>query len=162
MPETGTSSMHESSPTSSLGPPGTRSGKNIESVRPCSLLTDTELARFGEFEEGNYRPYGTGRNCTWNGVRESASEKVPLVDLIIQDNAGIDVVPDLGGGLRSGRTNGTGREVVQTSNDGGCVVSVAVGEGSRVDVVVSYPDAGQACDMANQLAEIIDPKLPVG
>ncbi|WP_157606454.1 DUF3558 family protein [Saccharomonospora cyanea] len=135
--------------------------QSIKQVDPCSLLVESELDRFGEFGQGEYREYGTGRNCRWQADREGASEQVPLVDLIVEDNAGIGLLPDLGGGRQTGSA-GSGRSVVRTSNEDGCVVAMAVGESARVDVIVSMIELDNACSIAEELVDIIDEKLPLG
>ncbi|WP_197319411.1 DUF3558 family protein [Saccharomonospora sp. NB11] len=148
-------------PTGESSPGGSREGSSLEQMDPCSLLDGAELNRFGEFGPGEYRDYGTGRNCRWQADRDGASEKVPLVDLIIEDEAGVDVLPDLGGGLQTGKA-GSGRSIVRTSNEDGCVVAMAVGESARVDVIVSMVELDSACSITDELVDIIDEKLPLG
>ncbi len=140
---------------------GGSGGESIEKVDPCELIEDGELSRYGEFGQGEYRTYGTGRNCRWTGVRDNASEDVPIVDIVIEDNAGVDVLPDLGGGLTEG-TAASGREIVRTYNQTGCVAAMAVGIGARVDISVAQDDVQSACDLVDELVDIVDQRLPLG
>jgi hypothetical protein len=136
-------------------------GESVETIEPCELLEDGELSRYGEFGPGEYRTYGSGRNCRWVGLRDAASEDVPIVDVVIEDNAGIDVLPDLGGGLTEGAA-ASGREIVRTYNETGCVVAMAVGANARVDISVAEDDLQSACDLVDELVDIVDQRLPLG
>jgi hypothetical protein len=135
-------------------------GQVIKQVDPCSLLTGSELSRYGEFGQGEYRTYGTGRNCRWQADRDGAAEKVPLVDVIIEDESGVQSLPDLGGGRQSGRAE-SGRDVVRTSNEDGCVIAMSVSENTRVDVIVSMVEVNDACSIADGLVGFLDRKLPL-
>ncbi|NIJ14587.1 hypothetical protein FHU38_004988 [Saccharomonospora amisosensis] len=136
--------------------------RGIDSVDPCSLLTDSEVAAFGKYQEPNARQVGTARGCDWNPVRENAQQKLPLISFSVRDNVGVDGVVDLGTGLQRGEMD-SGRGVVRTTTpDHGCLIAMAVGEDARVDVVVGAVEPDKACDIASRIAEIIDPKLPMG
>lgn len=150
----------------SSAPAATSSGSvssGIDSVEPCSLLTDGELSEFADYEDPESRFSAGARNCRWTPIREKAQQRLPLINLDARDNVGIDGMPDLGTGLQRGRMDGSGREVVQTTRpDEGCIIGMAVGEAARVDVVVGTVETDKACDIASRIAEMIDPKLPMG
>ncbi|WP_084258480.1 DUF3558 family protein [Saccharomonospora iraqiensis] len=136
---------------------------SIHDIAPCSLLDMSTLDRFHEFREGvpkltiDDEPY-----CTWAGIREEASGgNVPTVMVVIYPDSGIGEMPDKGGGLREGETK-NGRRVVQTMTESGCTVGLAVGDGSRVEVAAGFLGEESSCDLADELVEIIDPKLPEG
>lgn len=133
----------------------------IDAIDPCELLTPSELTKFGNFEEPEPRFSGGARNCRWGSKRTSAVGDLPLINIDVRDNVGISGMPDLGGGLHHGQMAESGRKIAQTSKEIGCVLAMALDEGARVDVVVSGIH-DQSCDMAAKLAEIIDPKLPLG
>ncbi|WP_083940276.1 DUF3558 family protein [Saccharomonospora saliphila] len=144
----------------SLGQTG--SPGNVRKVDPCSLLTAAELDEFGDFGDPTARVAGQGRSCMWQEAADSAAGKSSLVDVIVFDNAGTDAVPDLGNGRRNGSIDSSGRDVVQTANEISCVVSLAVGADSRVDVILSHADEKTRCEHAARLAEQVDEKLPLG
>ncbi|EHR48670.1 hypothetical protein SacmaDRAFT_0363 [Saccharomonospora marina XMU15] len=129
---------------------------------PCSLLTDEELSEFADYKQPESRFSAGARNCRWRPIRENAQQRLPLVNLDARDNIGVEGMNDIGSGVRKGQLGGSGRAVAQTSNEEGCVIGMAVGEGARVDVVVSAVGPDKACDIASRIAEIIDPKLPMG
>lgn len=135
----------------------------LRAIEPCSLLDPGEIATFGEFEQGSegVRSDG-GRQCHWEGVRQSAQEAdVPNIYVVVEDNSGIKDLGNVGDGARSGVMESSGRAVKETWNETGCVVGLAVGESSRVDVIVAHPDREQSCAMANEISELVDPKLPM-
>lgn len=105
--------------------------------------------------------------CSWNVPLESASDTdAPIVDLIFREDLKVDDVVDLGDGIQSGSTDATGRGVARTSGinpiseSPACLVAMDIGNGSRLDVQVGL--TAEPCDIADQLVEIIDPKLPQG
>lgn len=136
---------------------------DINDIAPCSLLDISTLNRFHKFREGvpkltvDDEPY-----CTWAGISEGASDdNVPTVMVVIYADSGISEMPDEGGGLRKGETR-SGRRVVQTMTESGCTVGLAVGDSARVEVAAGFLGEKGSCDLADELVEIIDPKLPEG
>lgn len=152
-------------PSSSAVSPSPGSETQLSSIDSCSLLTAEELREFGEFEEGVNKIVGSGRVCEWKEVRDSEGRSATLI-ATIRENGGLDTIEDQGFGLRNGKTNTTGREVKEIPTSIGCVVAVAVNEGQRVEVGTSKLGGGldkqEACQMAGEVAELIDPKLPLG
>lgn len=137
--------------------------RKLDSVDPCSLIDDSELNRLGNFEDGRegVRKDG-GRQCSWRGVRESASAERPLsLYIVLRDGSGVDDLSDIGSGTRSGVTEDTGRRVKETWNKGGCVVGLELRPNARVDAIATAPDTVKACDTANELVKLIDRKFPV-
>ncbi|WP_084789329.1 DUF3558 family protein [Saccharomonospora iraqiensis] len=152
--------VEESEP---LRTPSVQQRAGLRAVEPCSLLDPGETATFGEFEKGSegVRSDG-GRQCHWEGVRQSAQEDgVPSIYVVIEDDSSIEELGNVGDGARSGVMKDSGRAVKETWNETGCVVGLAVGNSSRVDVIVADPDREQSCAMANKIAELVEPKLPM-
>lgn len=88
------------------------------------------------------------------------------IDVAVRDRQGIKDATDVGGGLQKGKM-GSGRPAVQipfpADQGGDCILALAVGETSRVDITASaVGDAKTACDIVSQVADIVDPKLPKG
>lgn len=149
-----------SSPQASASATPSAAAADIDAVEPCSLLTDDELAQFGEFKAPDEKEVGTARTCTYLAERTSASNEQASVGFAVRDNVGVADLTDHGYGVQEGQTVTTGREATQAKTDDGCTVALAVGEGARVDTVVLGMDPNKACATANKIAEIVDPKLP--
>ncbi|WP_198010166.1 DUF3558 family protein [Saccharomonospora halophila] len=136
----------------------------LGAIDPCSLLEPAELSRVGDFEQGveGLRRDGS-RECHWTGVRQTAHQgDVPGIYLVVRGDSGLDEFGDIGSGVRTGTTEATGRRIKQTRNEDGCIVGLAVGVGGRVDAIATQAGPERSCDMANELAEIVDPKIPEG
>ncbi|MEU3274035.1 DUF3558 family protein [Saccharomonospora sp. NPDC006951] len=131
-------------------------------LEPCTLLTAPEITEFGSFEEQPREDSGLGaRSCSYLPARGNGStESRPTVGVDIRDEQGVSAVNDAGDGIRQGTVGD--REAARTSGPGGCIIAMAVGGASRVDVAVTGIDAGDACDIANEVADIVEPKLPEG
>ncbi|WP_082245309.1 DUF3558 family protein [Saccharomonospora azurea] len=140
---------------------------DAQSIDLCSLLTESDLAEYGTFdgpEERELRGYAV---CSWADEKASASDmEAPLIDLMFIGDRGAADVVDLGDGLQNGKTENTGRELVKTSGVDSvtgapvCVIAMSVSDGSRLDVTVGR--TADPCDLAGQLVELVDPKLPRG
>ncbi|MBB2933409.1 hypothetical protein FHX82_000429 [Amycolatopsis bartoniae] len=67
-----------------------------------------------------------------------------------------------GGTITDGKVNSRTARQLQTVN-AGCILTLAVTPNSRVDVsvvVAASPNATEACQIASNIATIIEPKLP--
>jgi hypothetical protein len=123
-------------------------------LEPCDLLTAEELTALGlpsePFEEGELGP---ARRCQWQASGGNG------LDVAVMDDLGIDEV----------QSENTPRPLTIGSHDaaeydgvlGTCVVAMAVTDSSRVDVLgTAGGDMNKACDVANQAAKLVEPKLP--
>ncbi|WP_141630134.1 DUF3558 family protein, partial [Saccharomonospora azurea] len=138
---------------------------SLSGVGPCSLLTVQELGAFGDYAEGVERTVGTGRVCEWKEVRDSEGHSATLT-LTLRENGGIADSLDQGYGERNGSMEGTGRPAKEVPTDVGCIVALGVGDGERAEVGASKLGSDltpqDICDMVGEVAELIDPKLPLG
>jgi hypothetical protein len=81
--------------------------------------------------------------------------------VVVRDKAGLDDIPDSAGTLSPGTQNG--RKAVRIKNDsGGCTIAMAVGTGARVDVTVVSTDLAAVCEIADKVADVVEPRLPKG
>lgn len=152
------SSSRSAEQSSSPNPPPDAGGTSA--LDPCSLLSYSEVSRFGEFEPEPKADEGLGaRSCTYLPVRTDASDS-PTLGVDVRDAQSVDTVNDEGMGIRFG--NVAGRKAAQVPARGGCIVALETGPGSRVDVGVTGIDANEACDLASQLADVVEAKLPEG
>lgn len=159
------------SPHSSAGvSPGVSSPASSEpatSVDPCSLLTLSELSRYGDFHGPDESTLQGDPVCSWRVDKESAADvEAPLVDVTFLDSYGVSDVVDMGDGVQSGTTNTTGRKLAKTSginpvtDTPDCLIAMEIGEGSRLDVMVGF--TAEPCELAGQIVEMVDSKLPRG
>jgi hypothetical protein len=130
-------------------------------LEPCSLLSADDLAEFGDFKDGVQNDGGGARGCEYDRKIENASDDADVVGLLIRDTQGVDEVQDLGDGVQTGSVE-SGRKAVQTSGNGSCIIALAVGENSRVDAGAVAGTEERACQIADAVAAIIEPKLPEG
>jgi hypothetical protein len=130
-------------------------------LEPCSLLSADDLAEFGDFKDGVQNDGGGARGCEYDRKIENASDDADAVGVNIRDSQGVDEVRDIGEGVQTGTVAG-GRKAVMTSGNGGCLIALAVGENSRVDVGTVAGTEERACQIADAVAKIVEPQLPEG
>ncbi|KMS85688.1 hypothetical protein ACZ91_40900 [Streptomyces regensis] len=80
--------------------------------------------------------------------------------MAVRENGGVDQMTDFGRGVQ--RSSENGREYAQSAGNGGCTIAISVTKSSRVDIQVSGIDDLKACDMANALVEVAEPRIPQG
>lgn len=122
-------------------------------LEPCDLLEAQDLTALGLPSENDQQDIGPARGCQWQA---SGSHTVT-----------IGVIDELGIGEVQSQTTPEpktvgGHDAVQyTGGAGVCAVAIAVSDSSRVDVSgVAGGDMTRACQVANQAAELVEPKLP--
>lgn len=162
--ETGTASpaSSPSAPAGSTGAPSPSSGAaSTASLNPCELLTAAEVASFGQFKAPDQKELGGARVCSYLRVLTSASDESGGITVAVRDSQGIDSVNDAGGGKTKGNVNG--RTAVQApSPPAACTLALAVGTAARVDIVTTATDPTKACNLASDVADKVEPKLPKG
>lgn len=142
--------------------PNTPGENDLRSVNPCTLLTEEELNQFGEFEKPRLRERSRKQSCEVDG-KFSNDEVSPSLGFVVRYYKGVYEFRDLGGGLERGQIS-SGREFVreETLPDLNCTMALAIGENSRFDIMVIGEKQRHPCDVAEEMAELIDPKLPGG
>lgn len=128
---------------------------------PCELLTSADVTSFGQFKPAEKTELAGARSCRYLKNLQSASDESLSLGVGIRDSQSIDTVNDAGGGTTAGNVNGR-KAVEAPSPPAGCTLALAVGSAARVDVVVTSTDATKACDIATQVADKVEPKLPKG
>lgn len=137
-------------------------GDGVASVDPCALLTEEELSQYGEFKEPSPDQLPSGaRACDLDRV-PSIDNRGPILGFVVRGDRGVDDFRDLGSGVDRGQLD-SGREFARegAENNKDCTMALAVGEQARVDIEV-FGARSNACDVAAELAEIVDPRLPQG
>ncbi len=143
------------------------SGQVTEPVDPCSLVTQEEMSQYGDFEGPESRTLQGSPVCSWTESAGSVSDDdAPLVDFMFLENRGISDIVDLGDGVSEGVTDTSGRALARTSGINQvteapeCLISMEIDDASRLDVLVGFTE--EPCELAGQLVEMIDTKLPRG
>jgi hypothetical protein len=140
--------------TTSPGRPGASSSP-VRNIDPCALLTPIEANSVGVAEgKRDDSSAGTSRSCelvasgTFN-LRINVFDVLGTKD--VQSRGEIKPLPPIGK-----------HQAVQTIDGGACATSIATSETSRVDsVVVARGDTTKACQISMQVAQLVEPKLPV-
>ncbi|NYI92872.1 hypothetical protein HNR02_006247 [Amycolatopsis endophytica] len=139
--------------------PPSPSPTGLAALNPCDLLSATDRSTAGLTSLGEEKTIGTARACDWTepatfGVTVTLAEDAPLASLEIDKGTGKRVTVGEHKGFRvSDRRAG----------DGTCAVLLGIGDESSVQVDVTnagFEDTSLACDRANTVARLIEPKLP--
>jgi hypothetical protein len=120
-------------------------------INPCTLLTADDIQGLGITPRGP-DTLGGSRGCSWTKNGQY------VVGFSVLDHLGIDQA-NSGGNPITNHPVGShdGRQFEGAL--GGCAVALAITETSSVDVVVGG-DQTQECQLADQFAQLIEPKLP--
>lgn len=155
--ETGQSQESTAPETSSQSeePSATEPDSPLADVKPCDLLT-TQGATALKVDAGQERQVGEARTCRWRVEGATLDDSFTL-DLGLYDERGID---DVSGTNIQQKTIGSHDAVTFTDATGGCIVSIATGESSRADSLASGGDVQRGCQLAAQLADLVEPQLP--
>jgi hypothetical protein len=147
-----TTTSKGTTPSTSTGSTNPLAGKD-----PCSLLTPSAKATLG-VSGGEKSNAGSSRGCKWQ--LRAASGDLNLFAIDILDRQGIKDLPPAAKQLADVGTH----KAAQTSGNGGpgsCSVIMGVGDKSRVEsTVVAGTDTQKACDLALQMAKLVEPELP--
>lgn len=128
--------------------------EELAALDPCSLLTDAERADL-ELSAGEPDDVGGGIGCRWRGPEESSGGIIWATRGFDDLNAEGRTVTDLSIGGRDAR-------MLENDVGGVCSVDLAVTPSSTVTTTTVHDDADFACARAEQLARLIEPKLPKG
>ncbi len=152
-----TPSAPASSEGSTSANPG---GATTSSLDPCSLLSASDLASYGTFGEPRTQQADGARSCGYILNTQNASDPQLSVSVDIRDSQGIDSAGKGKSPIPS-QVNGRKAAVIPVGSQS-CILAMAVGDTSRVDLSVGADDSTKACDVATKVANIVEPKLPKG
>jgi hypothetical protein len=145
--------------SSGAGTTSSGAGSSLKSIQPCSLLSAAVVSQY-QLAQSDTIPGTGGRPCNWQNTTD-ASGIGYVVDLTVRDSQGTKDFNSEGNTVTSenvGRHQGL---QAITNAGGGCDVTIGVTDSSRVDIeVVAGTDTNHACDLANQLAKLVEPQLP--
>jgi hypothetical protein len=142
-----TNTASESTPNSSAAP------GPLANMAACSLLTSADVSALGVTSAGTeFDASKTSRSCQY---LKSGSFTISAA---IFDDHGIQDVT--GRGTLTSLTIGS-HEAVQGMSGGLCAIAIKTSENSRVDATgQTNADQKASCDLAHQVAEILEKKLP--
>ncbi|EIE97871.1 DUF3558 domain-containing protein [Saccharomonospora glauca] len=139
----------------------TKSGLSA-TLEPCELLIpDADMARYGSFHEGRYREAAGARLCSWQRQDDATAKSGLVISVGVRDSQSVDTLTDVGGGINSGEVNGRSAAEAPDPRYGSCTLAVAVDDHSRVDIgITAMDDVNAACDVAREVAYLVEPRLP--
>jgi hypothetical protein len=121
-------------------------------IDPCTLLTDPEIQQFGLLPNGRDTAAG-GRDCNWLKTGQYS------LGVEVFDHEGLDQLSSVGRTITNYPVGAhDGRQVL--SQDGGCAVYLRLTQNSIVAVAAVDVRNTQSCQLADQYATRIEPKLP--
>lgn len=158
---TGTSGNANPTPTGGSTPTNSSDqASGLKDVKPCDLLSESEVTGLGLKYPGKAKQVGTADSCDW----------------AVSGNGGLQVGVRTNSGVKN--LNLDGEKITQTkvgkyestkveAQDGAkntCTFAIAVSESSSVVVIGSLTltseDTAAACERSSKAAELIAPKLP--
>ncbi|HEV7649096.1 MAG TPA: DUF3558 domain-containing protein [Actinophytocola sp.] len=131
-------------------------GPSLNQIEPCDLLSGEDLSRLG-LGDGEEADFGDSPGCDWSksadfGVLIGLSPDLGAEEANLQ---GATPVPVTVGSHDAFRVEEQGGAM------GSCAILVVVSDSSYVDVTTTAgDDTPKACDKANEVAELVEPKLP--
>lgn len=151
------------SATSAAQPSAT--GGALDGLRACDLLTASEAEPLGIAEPGvdNGALAGTGTSrCEWSKPFVNGDGGFAL-SVVVRPEQTIGTVKVLSGwSSENGEFNGRSARILKQVRAGGasCMLAIALGESSRIDIGATGDSTDQTCGLVNDVASIIEPKLP--
>ncbi|EHY90554.1 DUF3558 domain-containing protein [Saccharomonospora azurea] len=159
-PQTSSSAASSTSTNGSPNQPGGISA----SIDPCALITPAEdLTEYGRFSTGpasnDEAPGET--SCSWQKEREDPLDESLIVGLIVRANQSVGTVNDVGGGVTDGEINGRTAAEAPNPQFHDCTLAIELDADSRIDVLVTaMDDVNAACEVAREVAYLVEPRLP--
>lgn len=148
-------------PSASSAPAGSGETPDSEELEPCSLLSLSDIEEFGSFQPPAEKKTGGLRHCAFIGERQNGeSGRIPSIGVGIRESSVGEAV-DVGLGVEEATFNSREAALIPDP-DGGCIIALALTETSRVDVGVTGIDTEEACQLVEQVTEIVEPRLPGG
>jgi hypothetical protein len=150
-----------SAPTSS-DTGGSGGSASTTSLQPCDLLSSSVQSQFGLSKSDSISIPGA-RPCNWRKNVDENGLNGLSVEIDVRDQTGLKDAVTTGFTVTPDNVGSHQGEMLRLNAGGSCVVTLGVGDSARVDVVIAAgTDTNRACDVANQLAKVVEPQLPSG
>jgi hypothetical protein len=161
-PTSGAAPVSSGGSTSSSGGSGTSGGSALAALQPCSLLSSSVLSSL-QLSQTDSGTANGARSCSWQKSVDANGLNGYAAGVDIRDSQGLKDVNTSGSTVTSDQIGSHQGQQLQSTDSGDCIVAIGVTNSSRVDVTVNAEtDAGKACQVANQLAKVVEPQLPSG
>jgi Protein of unknown function (DUF3558) len=145
-----------STPSSSSG------GSGLAALQPCDLITASALTQYQLSKTGSGNEEDA-RTCTWQKSVDVNGDGGYTTGVDIRENEGLSDVVSSGYTVTDDQVGSHQGKQLQATGGGTCAVAIGVTSKSRVDVHVSGAgDTSQMCQLANNLAKVVEPQLPAG
>lgn len=135
-------------------------GKALDSVDPCSLITQQEITKNGWQQPTTVNAPG-GRACRWERPDDGTTIDGYAAQVVIYDDAGLDQLNTAGGTVSNYPVGDYQGKLFQEADN--CMVSVGTSSTSRVDIYVnSRLGIEQGCKLVKQVAPLVVAQFPAG
>ena len=135
-------------------------------INPCEVLTDSELASFGDY--GDKTRDSLGKNtarCKWFNFTMEPNQTTlkPQLNITVTHKTRFRPA-DPEEGQRPGKT-ASGRSFKEWESDTTCTVRMPVfkkpsrKKTGTIDIAVSMPNPKDNCRTAREMADLVDPRL---
>lgn len=131
-------------------------GSPLADLEPCDLVSADQAAELG-ISGGEADQFGEARVCVWRYEGASISDSFTVQLDFFEERSVDDVV---GSDIKPVPTVGSHRAVRYVDTAGGCAVAINTGPSSRVDTRVVGGEEQKGCQLAMQLATLVEPGLP--
>lgn len=139
----------------------TNGASALADLDPCSLLTEEEVAQHAEVKAPQRKTVGNSPTCAWPADAGDTAAFVPTPSVAIRTTGGVNDMNAEGEKVQ--RTTEGGRDYARVAGYGNCTIGIGVTESTRVDILVTGADTSEeACELANTLTEIAEPRVPRG
>ncbi|MEO6086125.1 MAG: DUF3558 domain-containing protein [Umezawaea sp.] len=145
--------------TSSPSATGKTGDSKLAALKPCDLLTETEVTALGLTNPGEAEKIASAETCDWKqsgngGLLVGIRAKQGIKDLTLTGTKSPTKI---------GKYEATKIEALDGAPNS-CAVIIPVSESSSVQIIgnftASSTDTAGACERATKAAELIAPKLP--
>lgn len=128
----------------------------LADLQPCELLKDDQVTKLG-LVDGEEITLGGAMVCRYHKEGATAAARYTVQVELYEDQS----IDDIGGSTVTPVPKIGGHEAVTfTPPAGGCAISIATSESSRVDATAVGGDEAQACQIVAQVAAAVEPELP--
>ncbi|MPZ80546.1 MAG: DUF3558 domain-containing protein [Actinophytocola sp.] len=128
----------------------------LAELKPCDIVSADGADQLGLTEE-EVADFGDGRVCVWRYEGANVSDSYNVQLELFDEKAIGDVV---GTNVKPVPAVGSHEAVTYVDPAGGCAVAIEAGPTSRVDTRVVGGEERKACQLAMQLATLVEPELP--
>lgn len=149
-------------PTSSAGGTSGSSGSTLTSLQPCQLVSSSVLTEL-QLTQSSSGTVGGARTCSWTKPVDQNGVNGYTAGVDVRDSQGLGDASTNGYTVSPDQVGSHQGKELQSTTPGDCIVIIGVSQHSRVDVSVNAgTDTAKACQVANQLAKVVEPQLPAG